>query len=44
MELGVFSLTDINPGSPDTAASRIDDIIRYGILAEQIRPGGVRDR
>jgi len=35
MELGVFSLTDINPGSPDTAASRIDDIIRYGILAEQ---------
>ena len=35
MELGVFSLTDINTGSPDTAASRIDNIIRYGILAEQ---------
>jgi alkanesulfonate monooxygenase SsuD/methylene tetrahydromethanopterin reductase-like flavin-dependent oxidoreductase (luciferase family) len=35
MELGVFSLTDIYPGSPDTAASRIDDIISYGILAEQ---------
>jgi len=35
MELGVFSLTDIYPGSPDTAASRIDDIIGYGILAEQ---------
>ena len=35
MELGVFSLTDIDPGSPDTAASRIDDIISYGILAEQ---------
>ena len=29
MELGVFSLTDIYPGSTDTAASRIDDIIRY---------------
>jgi Luciferase-like monooxygenase len=35
MELGVFSLTDIYPGSPDTAASRVDDIIGYGILAEQ---------
>jgi alkanesulfonate monooxygenase SsuD/methylene tetrahydromethanopterin reductase-like flavin-dependent oxidoreductase (luciferase family) len=35
MELGVFSLTDIYPGSPDAAASRIDDIIGYGILAEQ---------
>jgi alkanesulfonate monooxygenase SsuD/methylene tetrahydromethanopterin reductase-like flavin-dependent oxidoreductase (luciferase family) len=35
MELGVFSLTDIYPGSPDTAASRIDDIIGYGVLAEQ---------
>src|SRR5215213_10134050 len=35
MELGVFSLTDIYPGSTDTAASRIDDIISYGILAEQ---------
>jgi hypothetical protein len=35
MELGVFSLTDIYPGGPDTAASRIDDIIGYGILAEQ---------
>jgi alkanesulfonate monooxygenase SsuD/methylene tetrahydromethanopterin reductase-like flavin-dependent oxidoreductase (luciferase family) len=35
MELGVFSLTDIYPGGPDTAASRIDDIISYGILAEQ---------
>ena len=35
MELGVFSLTDIYPGSRDTAASRIDDIISYGILAEQ---------
>jgi hypothetical protein len=32
---GVFSLTDIYPGSTDTAASRINDIIRYGILAEQ---------
>ena len=28
MELGVFSLTDIYPGSPDTAASRIDNFIR----------------
>ena len=35
MELGVFSLTDIYPGSGDTAASRIDDIIGYGVLAEQ---------
>ena len=35
MELGVFSLTDIYPGSTDTAASRIDDIVGYGILAEQ---------
>ena len=35
MELGVFSLTDIHPGSDDTAASRMDDIISYGILAEQ---------
>jgi hypothetical protein len=35
MELGVFSLTDIYPGSLDTAASRIDDIVGYGILAEQ---------
>jgi hypothetical protein len=34
MELGIFSPTDIYPGSPDTAASRIDDIIGYGILAE----------
>lgn len=35
MQLGVFSLTDIYPGSGDTAASRMDDIISYGILAEQ---------
>jgi alkanesulfonate monooxygenase SsuD/methylene tetrahydromethanopterin reductase-like flavin-dependent oxidoreductase (luciferase family) len=35
MELGVFSLSDIYPGSPDTAASRTDDIINYGVLAEQ---------
>lgn len=35
MELGVFSLTDISPDSDDTAASRIDDIISYGALAEQ---------
>jgi alkanesulfonate monooxygenase SsuD/methylene tetrahydromethanopterin reductase-like flavin-dependent oxidoreductase (luciferase family) len=35
MELGVFSLSDIYPDSPDTAASRTDDIIDYGILAEQ---------
>lgn len=35
MQLGVFSLTDIYPGSGDTPASRIDDIISYGILAEQ---------
>ncbi|PYY44151.1 LLM class flavin-dependent oxidoreductase [Curtobacterium sp. MCLR17_043] len=35
MELGVFSLTDISPDSDDTAASRIDDIISYGVLAEQ---------
>lgn len=35
MELGVFSLSDIYPASPDTAASRIDDIISYGVLAEQ---------
>jgi alkanesulfonate monooxygenase SsuD/methylene tetrahydromethanopterin reductase-like flavin-dependent oxidoreductase (luciferase family) len=35
MELGVFSLSDIYPGSPDTAASRMDDIISYGVLAEQ---------
>jgi alkanesulfonate monooxygenase SsuD/methylene tetrahydromethanopterin reductase-like flavin-dependent oxidoreductase (luciferase family) len=35
MELGVFSLTDIYPGSGDSAASRIDDIIGYGVLAEQ---------
>ncbi|WP_448071299.1 LLM class flavin-dependent oxidoreductase [Georgenia yuyongxinii] len=35
MELGVFSLSDIYPDSPDTAASRIDDIISYGVLAEQ---------
>ena len=35
MELGVFSLSDINPDSTDTAASRIDDIIDYGVLAER---------
>lgn len=35
MELGVFSLSDIYPDSPDTAASRIDDIISYGVLAER---------
>jgi alkanesulfonate monooxygenase SsuD/methylene tetrahydromethanopterin reductase-like flavin-dependent oxidoreductase (luciferase family) len=35
MELGVFSLTDISPDSDDTAASRTDDIISYGVLAEQ---------
>lgn len=35
MELGVFSLTDIAPESADTAQSRIDDIIGYGVLAEQ---------
>ncbi|WP_449373120.1 LLM class flavin-dependent oxidoreductase [Arthrobacter psychrolactophilus] len=35
MELGVFSLSDIYPGSTDTAASRIEDIIGYGVLAEQ---------
>jgi alkanesulfonate monooxygenase SsuD/methylene tetrahydromethanopterin reductase-like flavin-dependent oxidoreductase (luciferase family) len=35
MELGVFSLSDIYPGSGDTAASRTDDIIGYGVLAEQ---------
>lgn len=35
MELGIFSLTDIYPGSTDTAASRIDDIIGDGILSEQ---------
>ncbi|MEU1471136.1 LLM class flavin-dependent oxidoreductase [Streptomyces sp. NPDC005761] len=35
MELGVFSLSDILPGSPDTAAGRTDDIIGYGVLAEQ---------
>lgn len=35
MELGVFSLSDIFAGSSDTAGSRIDDIIGYGILAEQ---------
>ena len=35
MELGVFSLSDIYPGGPDTAASRTDDIISYGILAEK---------
>jgi alkanesulfonate monooxygenase SsuD/methylene tetrahydromethanopterin reductase-like flavin-dependent oxidoreductase (luciferase family) len=35
MELGVFSLSDIYPGSPDTAASRIDDIVSYGVLAER---------
>ncbi|WP_454083458.1 LLM class flavin-dependent oxidoreductase [Georgenia sp. Marseille-Q6866] len=35
MELGVFSLSDISPDSPDTAASRIDDIVEYGVLAER---------
>ncbi|WP_282824642.1 LLM class flavin-dependent oxidoreductase [Gulosibacter sediminis] len=35
MELGVFSLTDIYPGSGDTAQSRMDDIIGYGIEAER---------
>lgn len=35
MELGVFSLSDIYPDSLDTAASRIDDIVSYGVLAEQ---------
>lgn len=35
MELGVFSLSDIYPGSADTAASRTADIIDYGILAER---------
>ncbi|KVK53996.1 oxidoreductase [Agrobacterium deltaense] len=35
MELGVFSLSDINPDSGDTAASRIVDIIDYGKLAER---------
>jgi len=35
MELGVFSLSDIVADSPDTAASRIDDIVEYGVLAEQ---------
>lgn len=35
MELGAFSLSDINPDGTDTAASRIDDIVEYGVLAEQ---------
>lgn len=35
MELGVFSLTDIAPHSDDTATTRTDDIISYGVLAEQ---------
>lgn len=35
MELGVFSLSDINPETHDTAASRITDIIGYGVLTEQ---------
>ena len=35
MELGVFTLTDIYPADGDTAQSRMDDIIAYGILAEQ---------
>ncbi len=35
MELGFFSLSDINPDSGDTAQSRIDDIIDYGKLAER---------
>lgn len=35
MELGVFSLSDIYAGSPDTAATRTRDIIDYGVLAEQ---------
>lgn len=35
MELGVFSLTDIYPDSPDTAATRIEDIISYGVMAER---------
>jgi alkanesulfonate monooxygenase SsuD/methylene tetrahydromethanopterin reductase-like flavin-dependent oxidoreductase (luciferase family) len=35
MELGVFSLSDIYPDSPDTAASRTLDIIDYGVLAEK---------
>ena len=33
MEVGVFSLSDIYPGRTDTAASRMDDINSYGILA-----------
>ncbi len=35
MELGVFSLADVNPDSDDTVASRIDDIIDYGRLTER---------
>ncbi|PKQ36265.1 MAG: LLM class flavin-dependent oxidoreductase [Actinobacteria bacterium HGW-Actinobacteria-11] len=35
MELGVFSLADIAPHSGDTATTRTDDIISYGVLAEQ---------
>lgn len=35
MELGVFSLSDISSDNTDTAASRIDDIISYGVLAER---------
>ncbi len=35
MELGVFSLSDIYPGGIDTAASRIEDTITYGVIAEQ---------
>ncbi|WP_415853716.1 LLM class flavin-dependent oxidoreductase [Sinomonas sp. G460-2] len=35
MELGVFTLADIYPGDGATAASRIDDIISYGIAAER---------
>lgn len=35
MELGVFSLSDIYHDSTDTAASRTQDIIEYGVLAER---------
>lgn len=42
---GVFSLTDTYPGSTDTAASRINDIIRYAYARNPDKiPGEWGDR
>lgn len=35
LELGAFSLTDIQPGTEATAANRMDDIVAYGVRTER---------